>query len=223
MIFDKASFDITQQIVFEDDHILVVNKPHGLMVEPDRNNHPNLLNYVKDYLRKTHISKNEIYAQHIHRLDRPVGGLVLFTKNKEVLRNLSEQFAERRVTKSYVALSENFPEHMSGSLENWHRKEKKKAVIVDQDTSYSEFIKLDYQTTKTEEGKCLWQIKLHTGKFHQIRIQLAHVGCPIIGDITYGAEISFYENAIALFSNQLTILHPITNQKIEFTAHAIFQ
>jgi 23S rRNA-/tRNA-specific pseudouridylate synthase len=97
--------NIPDYILLEDEYILVLNKPAGLMVEPDRNNHPNLLQQVKNYLKERQ-SEEAVYAQHIHRLDRPVSGIILFAKQKSVLRNLSEQFAERRVRKFYQALTD---------------------------------------------------------------------------------------------------------------------
>jgi 23S rRNA-/tRNA-specific pseudouridylate synthase len=131
------------QIIYEDDVILVCNKPAGLMVEPDRNNHINLLQQVKNYLKEKTGDKNP-YAQHLHRLDRVTSGIVLFTKQKEHLRNLSEQFAQRQVSKYYVALTDKAPEQNEGSLEHWHRKEKKKAVLVPEGTEYAEKAKLEY-------------------------------------------------------------------------------
>ena len=122
---------IDEYILFEDDAILVINKPAGLMVEPDRNGYPNLLQQVKKYLKTSLPAKDEVYAQHIHRLDRPVSGIVLFAKHRSVLKNLSEQFAQRRVKKFYQALTDKEPVLKSGMIEHWHRKEKKKAVLYD--------------------------------------------------------------------------------------------
>src|SRR5690349_24260011 len=99
-----VQFHIPDHILLEDEFILVLNKPSGLMVEPDRNGHPNLLQFVRKYLKQPS-DKEEVYAQHIHRLDRPVSGIILFTKQRSVLKNLSEQFAERRVKKYYEALT----------------------------------------------------------------------------------------------------------------------
>ncbi|MDZ7647054.1 MAG: RNA pseudouridine synthase [Cytophagales bacterium] len=131
-------------ILHEDDSILIVNKPAGLMVEPDRNGHPNLLQQVKRYL-KNNISQEEVYAQHIHRLDRPVSGVILFAKQREVLKNLSEQFAERKVKKYYQALTAKAPTLKTGTLEHWHRKEKKKAMLFKTQEAYTENAQLDYE------------------------------------------------------------------------------
>ena len=220
----------TLQIIYEDDILLVCNKPAGLMVEPDRNNHPNLLQQVKNYLKEKTGDKNP-YAQHLHRLDRVTSGIVLFTKQKEYLKNLSEQFAQRQVSKYYVALTDKasvtsrasvnssdtevleVPE--SGVLEHWHRKEKKKAVLVPEGTEYAEKAKLEY-TVQTHDEYYLWNIKLHTGKYHQIRVQLASIGCPIVGDELYGSIMPFHPNAIALHATKLIIQHPVSGEEMVF-------
>lgn len=202
--------NIKDCLLYEDDYLLVVNKPCGLMVEPDRNNYPNLLQQVKKYLKDTAVSDEEIYAQHIHRLDRPVSGVILFTKQKSVLKNLSEQFAERKVKKYYEALTAKAPASANGNLEHWHQKIKKKAVITDEPSQWSERAQLSYEVQSLSEKKILWNITLHTGKFHQIRAQLAYTGCPIIGDENYGSEIFYKKDAIALHACKLIFTHPVT-------------
>jgi 23S rRNA-/tRNA-specific pseudouridylate synthase len=206
----------TPNIIYEDDVLLVCNKPAGLMVEPDRNNFPNLLQHVKKYLKESTGEKLP-YVQHLHRLDRPVSGVVLFTKKKGYLRNLSEQFAQRTVSKHYLALTLNAPEFNAGVLEHWHRKEKKKAVLVPEGTEFAEKVKLEY-SVKPMGKYFLWEIKLHTGKFHQIRVQLASLGCPILGDELYDSTEAFKPNAIALHAAKLVIQHPVSQQQMIFEA-----
>lgn len=207
-------------IVYEDDLLLVCHKPAGLMVEPDRNNHPNLLQQVKNYLKQKTGEKLP-YVQHLHRLDRVTSGIVLFTKQKEHLKNLSEQFAQRKVSKHYVALTHNSPTQLSGVLEHWHRKEKKKAVLVSENTAFAEKITLEY-TVKPFGEFFLWEIKLHTGKYHQIRVQLASLNCPILGDELYGSSEAYQPNCIALHASQLSIEHPVSKQIITFKADSCF-
>jgi RluA family pseudouridine synthase len=204
--------DIKPTILFEDEILLVVNKPSGLMVEPDRNGHPNLLAEVKKYLKeKTGI---ETYAQHLHRLDRPVSGIVLFTKSREHLRNLSEQFAERKVRKYYKALTSNEPELPDGDLSHWHRKEKKKAVLYTDPIEFTEQAKLHYKTKRLPNQLIEWDIQLETGKYHQIRAQLANLNCPILGDQLYGGTKNYLPNHIALHAYQLEFQHPVSKEQL---------
>ena len=212
-------------ILYEDDTLLVCNKPAGLMVEPDRNNHPNLLQQVKNYLKETTGEKLP-YVQHLHRLDRVTSGIVLFTKKKEHLKNLSEQFAQRQASKYYEALTSNSPvpealEGTKGILEHWHRKEKKKAVLVPEGTDFAEKAKLEYSVTP-QGNYFLWKIKLHTGKYHQIRVQLASLGCPILGDELYGSTEAYLPNAIALHAAKLMIMHPVSGKEMVFEVDFVF-
>jgi RluA family pseudouridine synthase len=201
-------------ILYEDEYIIVLNKPNGLMVEPDRNGHPNLLQQVQKYIRESIYPDKNVYAQHIHRLDRPVSGIVLFAKQKAVLKNLSEQFAERKVKKYYQALTENAPEIRKGKLENFLRKEKKKAVIVEEGALGAEKAVLEYEVENFSANRFLWNIELHTGKYHQIRAQLAAVGCPIIGDQLYGSETVYKPDSIMLHGCRLLFLHPVTREEM---------
>ena len=206
--------NIEEHIIFEDETILIINKPNGLIVEPDRNNHPNLKKKKKKYIKQKY---NSNYIQHLHRLDRPTSGLVLFTKNRDYLHHLSNQFAEKKIKKIYTAITDNFPEKPEDTLSHWHRKEKKKAKIYKSEIEFSEQAILTY-TTETINNKCLWQINLHTGKFHQIRAQLQYINCSIIGDIDYGSKINFENSFIALHAKELHFIHPINNQLISVKA-----
>lgn len=197
-------------ILHEDEWLMVVRKPAGLMVEPDRNNHVNLLQLVKKYL-----GQRDAYAQHIHRLDRPVDGIVLFAKQRSVLKNLSEQFAQRQVVKRYRAYTVDAPAQRTGELIHWHRKEKKRAVLYEQEVAYSELASLAYTIEEITPSRYCWSITLNTGKYHQIRAQLAHVGCPIVGDATYGSAHPYREHAIALQAYQLIFSHPLSGQTID--------
>lgn len=191
------------------------------MVEPDRNQNPSLLQFVKEYLKNT-TGDPVPYAQHLHRLDRAVSGVVLFTKKREVLKNLSEQFAERRVKKFYKALTTTAPSLLSGRLEHWHRKEKKKAVLYTTEIEFAEKAILDYTVTALANNKFLWDIEIHTGKYHQIRAQLASIGCPILGDKLYGSQEEYKPNAIALQAWRLIFAHPIDSREVDLKLESNF-
>jgi len=203
---------VADHILFEDNDILLINKPCSLMVEPDRNGHPNLLQQVQKYIKQNSHPNKEVYAQHVHRLDRPVSGIVLFAKKKSVLKNLSEQFAQRTIKKKYKAITEKQPLLEQGILDNWLYKDKKnkKAVIYEQTHAEADNVKLAYITENYKQFT-LWDINLHTGKYHQIRAQLAFAGCSIIGDTAYGSTHVYAPNAIALHAYELAFVHPNTN------------
>ncbi len=210
----SIQINILDYVLLEDEYILVLNKPASLMVEPDRNGHPNLLQQVRQYLKLSVTEGGEVYAQHIHRLDRPVSGVILFAKQRSVLKNLSEQFAERKVKKYYQALTDRSPAQMKGVFEHWHRKEKKKAMLSNEAFLYAEQAKLSYEVQELSPHRFLWNIELHTGKFHQIRAQLADAGCPIIGDTLYGSSTAYKPDAIALHAYKLMFNHPVTAEEI---------
>jgi RluA family pseudouridine synthase len=210
----SVTIAIPDHILFEDPYILVLHKPHGLMVEPDRNGYPNLLQHVKQYLKSFAAAGEEVYAQHIHRLDRPVSGVILFAKQKSVLKNLSEQFAQRTVKKHYQALTSVAPQQRDGILEHWHRKEKKKAALYLEPIAYTEKAALRYRVEQIAEQQFLWYIELYTGKYHQIRAQLASIDCPIVGDALYGSTVPYQENAIALHAHRLVFQHPMSGEEM---------
>ncbi len=192
------------------------------MVEPDRNGHLNLLYEVKKCLKSRNPSNPSVYAQHIHRLDRPVSGIILFAKQREVLNNLSNQFATRSVKKKYQALTASAPLLREGTLEHWHRKEKKMAVLYNQQMEFSEKVSLRYSVTATGASLFLWDIELHTGKYHQIRAQLASLGCPILGDALYGSADLYKPNAIALHACQLSFIHPLSGEYLVISCSSSF-
>jgi len=218
------SIHIPDHILFEDQYMVAINKPAGLMVEPDRNGHKNLLQQVQQYYRKLEGKGKELYVQHVHRLDRPTSGIVLFAKKKSILKALSEQFAQRVVTKKYQALTEKKPLVEVATLNQYLFKDKKnmKAVITEVDYPDTEAVSLSYQLTEYKNNFWLWNIHLHTGKYHQIRAQLSSQGMPIIGDHYYGSSVEYGDSKIALHAYQLTCIHPIHEKEITFQAEAVW-
>jgi 23S rRNA pseudouridine955/2504/2580 synthase/23S rRNA pseudouridine1911/1915/1917 synthase len=218
----SIKINVPEHIVYEDNYILVINKPGGLMVEPDRNGHLNLLHQVQQYERAKHSKGKEIFVQHVHRLDRPTFGLVLFAKKKSVLKNLSEQFAQRTTEKKYFALTETSPRLDTGTFTHWHYKNSKlkKAELYLQEMPNTCIAELTY-ITNPKESCCEWEITLLTGRYHQIRAQLSFEKMPIIGDVLYGSNKSYALHAIALQAYSLKINHPITNERMHFEIEKI--
>lgn len=214
-IFSFVWFFMDFGIIYEDKHLLALNKSAGLMVEEDRYGNPNLVSEVKKYLTDKERSKNLIVAN-VHRLDRPVSGLILFAKRKSLLVKLNEQFAKREVEKIYLAVTDQKPDQQEGRLVHWLVKDtlQKKAIIYTEQVENADKVELEYKILSEQQGKFLWEIKLITGKYHQIRAQLSFIGCPIMGDEKYGSVISYRLNEITLHSRKLSLNYPEGERKM---------
>ena len=208
------------KIIYQDKQLLAVNKPQGIVTEYEPH-----LNFTLESLALNYIRSQEKYPQKCfigvpHRLDRPVSGVVLFSKKKSVLKMLMEIFAKREIEKTYWAIVENKPAKAEDELQNWLVKntEIRKAIIHNQEVKEAMRVVLRYKFIAQNDYGSLLEIKLITGKFHQIRAQLAHIGCPIIGDAHYGSTKSYKENAVCLHARELKLLHPITQEPLTFAA-----
>ncbi len=208
------------KIIYQDKQLLAVNKPQGIVTEYEPH-----LNFTLESLALNYIRSQEKYPQKCfigvpHRLDRPVSGVVLLSKKKSVLKMLVEIFAKREIEKTYWAVVENKPAKAEDELQNWLVKntEIRKAIIHNHEAKDAMRVVLRYKFVTQNEHGSLLKIKLITGKFHQIRAQLAHIGCPIIGDAHYGSTKTYKENAICLHARELKLLHPITQEPVTFTA-----
>lgn len=211
-----ASPDIP--IVFEDRYVTVVNKPHGLQCEPDKNGHPDLCTLLRRQLNRAgHPPK---LLQPVNRLDRPVGGLVLFAKTPAALCVLNAQQEARRIEKIYQASVQGIIHPPQGTLEHYLYKDlfNKKAVIYPEPHKEAKRCVLEYETLEQNTDRCRLQIRLKTGRYHQIRAQLAFVGHPIWGDAYYGAVTSWREQTIGLFASRLGFDHPVTGRRLVFEA-----
>ena len=158
--------------------------------------------------------------QNVHRLDKPVSGTLLIARKRSALKILNEQFATREVGKTYLAIVSTPPPTPEGELKHWLTKddEAKKAHIKDLRSQLSVEVKLNYKTLQQKNGKTLLEIDLLTGKYHQIRAQLAHIGSPIIGDEKYGSTEKYTEGALALHASKLTFSHPMDGNQMSITA-----
>jgi len=200
------SFDSALEILYEDNHLLAVNKKAGLLTQPNQSGEKNLEDLAKAYLKEKKQKEGRVFLHALHRLDRPVSGIVLFAKTSKALSRLNESMRNREVEKMYLAKVEGHLEEKSGELIHFlthgsHRahvgKEGKKAH-------------LSYAKIQKEKDATLVEITLHTGRYHQIRAQFSHIGHPILGDTKYGAKTS--QGNIALHHAKLTFPHPISKE-----------
>ncbi|MEL6836818.1 MAG: RluA family pseudouridine synthase [Bacteroidota bacterium] len=203
---------IGDSVLYNNHHLVAFNKPAGVPVQPDQTGDPSLLQLGSTYC-KTQL-------QLIHRIDRPVSGLVLFAKRKDAMQALHEQFRNRTVRKSYLAVTAQAPTEEAGELVHYLRKRKGKyqAEVLDEPAEGTTEARLSYTCVAKSERYFLIKIDLQTGRYHQIRAQLAHIGCPIRGDAKYGFRRRNPDRSIDLHAWQLTFQHPRTHITEEVTA-----
>lgn len=202
--------NIEPHILFEDKDLLVIDKPAGLQVERDRFGHPSLEEDVENYLEKYH--RNH-YVGIVHRIDRPVCGVIILAKTLTALKLLQLQMQEEGWDKVYRAVVTGTMPHSMGKLENYILKDpkQKKAIITEDDYLGAKKSTLRYAVLEEKNGRSLLEIQLITGRYHQIRAQLGHLGNPVVGDKLYGSDITL-ENTILLQSYSLGFKHPKTDE-----------
>lgn len=209
-------------ILYEDNHIIVINKPAGIMVQSDKAGNKGLDDVVREYLRIKYNKKGEAFLGVAHRIDRPVSGVVLFAKRSKPLKVINEMFREKQIKKTYWAVVGNKPPHLTGHLVHWLKKNEQKNISTgyDQEVKGSSKCELNYQWLKSIENYHLLEIDPLTGRHHQIRVQLSKIGCPIKGDVKYGARRGNKDGSINLHARQIEFIHPAKDEKMIITAPA---
>ncbi|MEE0985881.1 MAG: RNA pseudouridine synthase [Bacteroidaceae bacterium] len=208
-------------ILYEDNHLVIVNKKAGEIVQGDKTGDTPLSDIVKDWLKEKYNKPGNVYLGVVHRLDRPVSGVVLFAKTSKALPRLNKMFAEHnKVNKTYWAIVQNRPLEPQGTLTHWLTRQEKNntARAYDREVPGSKKAVLDYELIASGDKYHLLEIHLHTGRHHQIRCQLAKIGCPIKGDLKYGAPRSNPDGSISLHARTLTLEHPVNHESISVTA-----
>lgn len=216
-MLEKTSLAL--KILYEDNHLIAVFKPAGILVQGDKpvgeRSEPTLMDEVKKYLKEKYKKPGNVFLGLVHRLDRPVSGIILFAKTSKGASRISEQIREREISKTYHALVEGEIKPSSGTLKHFLIKNEEKRIAQISADSTGDYAELDYQTVKTSGKFSLLKINLKTGRFHQIRVQLSAIGHPIVGDVKYGfvspkqnakadASKAFPDKSIALCATELT-------------------
>ncbi len=206
------------EILFEDNHLIAINKPHGQLVQADESGEMSLLDEVKAFIKNRDQKPGNVFVGLLHRLDRPVGGVVLFAKTSKAASRLSNQFRQHTINKVYWAVVEGQPANLEGEVVQWLVKDKDENVVIafDHEVENSQKAELRYQVLKTGE-RSLIEIYPKTGRPHQIRVAMSSLGCPVIGDLKYGATTKLDHN-VALFARSLGFDHPISQERITVTA-----
>ena len=209
------------QVLYEDNHIIVVNKSAGEIVQRDKTGDRPLSEAVKDYIKEAYAKPGAVFLGIVHRLDRPVSGCVLFARTSKALTRLNTMFASHtEVRKTYWAIVTHRPPAESGTLTHWltRNKAQNTAHAHDHEVPGSKRAVLDDRLLAAGERYFLVEVTLHTGRHHQIRCQLAHVGCPIRGDLKYGAPRSNPDCSISLHARRLVLEHPVSHKTIDIVA-----
>ena len=204
-------------IVYEDNHLLVVVKPPNLLSQGDSTGDPDLLTLLKEYIREKYDRPGNVYLGLVHRLDRPVGGVMVFARTSKAASRLSEQIREGDLDRGYLAVVHGHLERLSGSLTGYLLKDRSKNLVklVKGGTKGAQEARLDYRVVDMSADCTLVRIKLHTGRSHQIRVQMAELGHPLVGDQRYGPR-SNERRQIALWAEWLRFIHPTTKEVMEF-------
>lgn len=205
-------------VFFEDNHLLVVYKPAGLLSQGDETGEANLLDLSKAWIKERHHKPGRVFLGLVHRLDRPVAGAMVFARTSKAAARLSEQIRNRRMRKVYLAVVEGRPPSDEGRLVHFIERRERAVRIVPHPTPHGRESRLAYRVRDAAGGRSLVEIELETGRKHQIRLQLSHVGCPIVGDVRYGAPRALPSRPIALFASQLAMEHPTRGERLAFSA-----
>ncbi|ATV29583.1 RNA pseudouridine synthase [Prevotella intermedia] len=204
------------QVLYEDNHIIVVYKESGEIVQGDKTGDKPLSETIKAWIKEKYAKPSNVFLGVVHRLDRPVSGLVVFAKTSKALSRLNDMFRKGEVKKTYWAMVQTPPAEPEGTLTNWlvRNEKQNKSYAYDHEVPNAKKAILKYKTVGQTEHYTLLEVNLLTGRHHQIRCQLSAIGCPIKGDLKYGARRSNPDGSISLLSRTVEFIHPVSKENI---------
>ena len=204
------------QVLYEDNHIIVVYKESGEIVQGDKTGDKPLSETIKAWIKEKYVKPGNVFLGVVHRLDRPVSGLVVFAKTSKALSRLNDMFRKGEVKKTYWAMVQTPPAESEGTLTNWlvRNEKQNKSYAYDHEVPNAKKAILKYKTVGQTEHYTLLEVNLLTGRHHQIRCQLSAIGCPIKGDLKYGARRSNPDGSISLLSRTVEFIHPVSKEYI---------
>lgn len=210
-----------KHVIYEDNHLLVINKQAGQLAQGDETGDITLLDLAKDYIKIKYDKPGAVFLHPAHRLDRPVSGCLIFARTSKCLSRMTGLFRENQVRKSYLAISRYPSEKDEGMRKEFIAKhaDKNKSRVVSKDKPGARECELHYKLINAQRGFYLYQLNPLTGRSHQIRLQMAHMGCPIVGDTKYGDKDRSEAQAIALHCYSLRFTHPVSKETMYITAH----
>lgn len=203
-------------MIYEDNHLIIVNKASGVLVHEDITRDKTLEDYVKEYIKEKYDKPGDVYLGTVHRLDRPVSGIVIFAKTSKALTRMNELFRKRTIQKTYWAITDRKPEKKSGKLTHWLVKNNDRNTVkaYDEEVPDSQKAELNYRYLGTLNKHHLIEVDPITGRPHQIRVQLASMGCPIRGDIKYGYSKANPDGSINLHARRVYFIHPVKKEPV---------
>ncbi len=209
------------QVIYEDNHLIIVNKRVGDIVQGDKTKDKPLSEVVKEYIADKYDKKGAVYLGVAHRLDRPTSGIIIFARTSKALTRLNKMLRDKEIKKTYLAVVKNKPTNEQGTLIHYLRKNPKnnKAIIFSKDTPDTKKAILHYKVIQILDNYYILEIDLETGRHHQIRAQLSTMNCPIKGDLKYGADRSNKNGGIHLHAHRIEFIHPV--KKEAFSLYAI--
>lgn len=208
------------EILFEDNHIVIINKRSGDITQGDKTGDLPIGEEVKSYLKSKYNKPGNVFLGVVHRLDRPVSGILMFARTSKALERLSKMFREKDIQKTYWAIVEKAPEKSSGTLVDFLAKkaEQNKSYVVSEQHPGAKKASLSYRILANSDKYTLLELDLHTGRHHQIRVQLSNMGCIIKGDLKYGAKRSNNDGSISLHARKIAFVHPVSQAHVEVIA-----
>jgi 23S rRNA pseudouridine1911/1915/1917 synthase len=211
---------IHNQVLYEDNHIIVINKRSSQIVHSDKTGDISLEEEVKVYLKAKYNKPGNVFCGLVHRLDRPVSGAVIFAKTGKALERLNAMIKEHSIAKTYWAIVKNTPPKPKDTLRNYliRNEKQNKSYAYDKEKPNSKLASLSYRLIAHGDRYSLLEVDLHTGRHHQIRCQLASMGCPINGDLKYGAPRSNPDGGSSLHARNIEFIHPVSKEAINITA-----
>jgi 23S rRNA pseudouridine1911/1915/1917 synthase len=209
------------EILYEDNHLIAVYKKSSDLAQGDKTGEEAIDVDIKKYLAKKYDKKGEVFLGLVHRLDRPVSGVMIFARTSKALARMNEMFRTGQIRKTYYAIVKECPPEDEATIKHYLKKNEpqNKSYVYDTEVKGSKEASLTYRLKGRSERYYLLEVELHSGRHHQIRAQLAKIGCPIKGDLKYGYSRSNDDGSISLFSRSLEFIHPVKKEPVRITGH----